>query len=70
MPTKETRAKSERESDTAAIIKYCEDLPVTQVKRLIALKYFEDLLKKHNPERTYDFLDRNFLEKYDSNTFR
>ena len=40
------------------------------MKRLILLKYFEDLLKEHNPERTYDFLDRNFLEKYDSSAFR
>ena len=40
------------------------------MKRLITLKYFEDLLKEHNPERTYEFLDRNFTEHYDSNTFR
>jgi len=70
MPAKETRSKSERESDTAAIIKYCDKLPITQVKRLILLKYFEDMLKEHNPERTYDFLDRNFTEHYDSSTFR
>jgi hypothetical protein len=29
MPAKETRIKAERESDTAAIIKYCDKLPVT-----------------------------------------
>jgi len=69
MPTKETRQKAERDSDTGAIIKYCE-LPVSQTQRLIALKGFEDLLKQENPERSYDFLDRNFTERYDSQTFR
>jgi hypothetical protein len=69
MPAKETRNKAERQSDTAAIIKYCQ-LPESQTKRLITLKYFEDLVKEHNPERTYDFLDRNFIEHFDPSTFR
>jgi hypothetical protein len=69
MPAKETRQKAERESDTGAIIKYCQ-LPVSQTERLIALKGFEDLLKSENPERSYDFLDRNFTERFDSQTFR
>lgn len=69
MPEKETRQKAERESDTYAIIKYC-NMNASTAKRLIILKYFEDLLKSHNPERNYDFLDRNYSERYDAQTFR
>ena len=69
MPAKETRNKAERQADTAAIVKYCQ-LPESQTKRLITLKYFEDLVKENNPERTYDFLDRNFIEHFDPSTFR
>lgn len=69
MPKKETRNKAERDSDTGAIHQYCE-LEKSKTNRLIVLKHFEDLLKEHNPERTYDLLDRNYTEKYDSQTFR
>ena len=69
MPAKETRNVAERESDTAAIIKYC-NLPESQTKRLITLKYFEDLVRSENKERTYDFLDRNYIEHMEPNTFR
>jgi hypothetical protein len=69
MPKSETRAKCEREADTGAIQKYC-NLPRSQTNRLIVLKYFEDLLKKENPERSYELLDRNFIENHDSSTFR
>ena len=69
MPKSETRTKCEREADTGAIQKYC-NLPRSQTNRLIVLKYFEDLLKKENPERSYELLDRNFIENHDSNTFR
>lgn len=34
------------------------------------LKTFEQLLKKENPERDYDFQHRNFTEEMDPNTFR
>jgi hypothetical protein len=37
---------------------------------LITLKYFEDLVRSENPERTYNFLDRNFIEHFDPATFR
>ena len=43
---------------------------VNQVKRLTTLKYFEKLLQSENPERTYDFLDRNYSEQFNAITFR
>ena len=54
MPEKATRALSERESDTNAILKFC---PLDQHlgRRLVTLKAFEDLLQSENPERDYNF---------------
>lgn len=37
---------------------------------MITLKQFQDLMKSANPERTYDFMDRNFVETFDLPTFR
>lgn len=79
MPKKETRKVAERESDTGIIISNCfsdasprDDglMYVNQVKRLTLLKYFEKLLQSENPERTYDFLDRNYMEQFDAKSFR
>lgn len=40
------------------------------IKRMVTLKQFQDLLKSANPERTYDFMDRNYTESHDIETFR
>jgi hypothetical protein len=37
---------------------------------MVTLKQFQDLLQAANPERTYNFMDRNYLESYDTDTFR
>ena len=37
---------------------------------MCTLKQFQDLLQSANPERQYDFMDRNFIETYDLPTFR
>ena len=62
MPPKETRQVSERESDTQEIVRNCTSLPENKVKRLLALNSFQELLKSANPERTYNFMDRNYQE--------
>ena len=54
MPAAATRAKPERESDTQAILKLYPNV-THQGKRLLVLKAFEELLKKENPEREYEF---------------
>lgn len=41
-----------------------------QGQRLIVLKAFEELLKRENPEREYEFVRRNFTEQMDASTFR
>ena len=69
MPKKATRQKAERESDTQAILKLYPKV-THQGKRLIVLKAFEELLKKENPEREYEFQRRNFTEEMDPTTFR
>ena len=69
MPAKATRAQAERESDTNAILKLYPNV-THQGKRLIVLKAFEELLKSENPERDYEFKQRNFTEEMDPNTFR
>lgn len=69
MPEKATRAKAERESDTAAILKFCP-LEAHMANRMICLKHFEDLLHSENPERSYDFKKRNCTEELDASTFR
>jgi hypothetical protein len=37
---------------------------------MVTLKQFQDLLQTANPERSYNFMDRNFQEKLDIATFR
>ena len=69
MPEKPTRAKAEREADTAAILKFCP-LEAHMTKRMIVLKHFEDLLQSENPERNYEFTKRNCTEEMDASTFR
>ena len=70
MPSKESRELSERESDTQEIVRNCKTLPENKVKRMLALKGFQDLLKSANPERNYNFMDRKYQESYDAQTFR
>ena len=69
MPKQATRQKAERESDTQAILKLYPKV-THQGKRLIILKAFEEMLKKENPEREYEFLRRNYIEDMDATTFR
>ena len=69
MPTKATRQRPERDSDTQAILKLYPNL-THQGKRLIILRSFEQLLKEENPEREYNFLRRNYTEDIDASTFR
>jgi len=52
MPEKASRTQAERESDTAAILKYCP-LDAHMTHRLIMLGHFEELMQSENPERTY-----------------
>lgn len=70
MPPKETRQVAERESDTQEIVRNCTSLPENKVKRMLALNSFQELLKSANPERTYNFMDRNYQESFDASTFR
>jgi len=37
---------------------------------MCTLKQMQDLLQSANPERKYDFMDRNFIEEFDLPTFR
>ena len=69
MPSQATRALSERESDTNAILKFC---PLDQhlARRLVTLKSFEDMLQAENPEREYKFKKRNYTEELSPATFR
>jgi hypothetical protein len=70
MPEAATRELAERKTDIAMILQNCQGLPSNQAKRMILLKEFQDLLKANNPERTYDFMDRNYQENFDAYTFR
>jgi len=36
----------------------------------LIIRAFEDHLKKQFPERTFNFLDRNFVEVYDEHSLR
>lgn len=61
---------AETEADMQEIVSYCKDLPENQAKRMIILKQMQDLMHSNNPERTYNFMDRIFLESYDLETFQ
>ncbi len=37
---------------------------------MIILKQMQDLMHSNNPERTYNFMDRNFQESHDLQTFQ
>ena len=69
MPDQATRALSERESDTNAILKFCP-LDSHMSRRFVSLKAFEDMLQQENPEREYQFKTRNFTEELTPTTFR
>jgi hypothetical protein len=66
----ETRQIAEKDTSISEIISYCKDMPESMIKRMVTLKQFQDLLKSANPERTYDFMDRNYTESHDIETFR
>ncbi len=60
MPDAPSRDVAERKADTALILRNCRGLPSNQAHRMLLLKEFQDLLKQNNPERTYNFMDRNY----------
>jgi hypothetical protein len=46
-------------------------LPPSQTKRCLILKAFENMMGNTLKERTFSFLDRNYMEEYkDANTVR
>ena len=62
--------KAHRDSDSDQIAQFCQ-LPPNQTKRCLVLQAFEKMMKKNLPEREFSFLDRNFIEEYNSpNTVR
>ena len=70
MPAKAMLSKAVRESDQDAIVQYC-GLPPSQTKRLLILKAFEKMMLKKQPEQTFYFLDRNYVEEFkDPNILR
>jgi len=70
MPALATKKQAVREADQDAIIQYC-NLPESQTKRLLILKAFERMMSKKQPEQSFHFLDRNFLDQFkDRDTMR
>lgn len=70
MPKHETSRKSVREADQDAIVQFSR-LPEAQTKRCLILKAFEKMMLKKQPEQTFHFLDRNYVEEFkDRNTMR
>jgi hypothetical protein len=70
MPEKPTLKLANRDSDCNQIIKLC-NLPPSQTKRCLILKAFENMMGNTLKERTFSFLDRNYMEEYkDANTVR
>lgn len=63
MPAKETKTKAVREADQEAILQYC-GLPAAMTKRCLILKAFERMMLKQQPEQSFHFLDRNFVEEF------
>ena len=70
MPEKASLKQALRDSDVDQIVKYCS-LPPSQTKRCLILKAFEDMMGKTLKERSFSFLDRNYMEEYkDANEVR
>lgn len=70
MPKKASQKQSLRESDCDKIVNLC-DLPAEMTKRSLILKAFENMMHKTLKERSFHFLDRNYIEEYkDSHTVR
>jgi hypothetical protein len=67
MPAKETKTKAVREADQEAILQFC-GLPAAMTKRCLILKAFERMMLKQQPEQTFQFLDRNFVEEFHDKT--
>ena len=65
MPPKPSKAKAVREADQDAIVQFCS-LPPAQTKRLLILKSFEKMMLEQQPEQSFCFLDRNFVEEFKS----
>lgn len=63
MPEKATQKQSLRESDCDKIITLCH-LPPEQTKRCLILTAFENMMHSALKERTFSFLDRNYIEEY------
>ena len=70
MPEKASLKQAMRDSDCDQIIRFCQ-LPPSQTKRCLILRAFEEMMGKALKERTFSFLDRNYMEEYkDANTVR
>lgn len=70
MPEKASLKQAVREGDQNQILQFCS-LPPAQTKRCLILKAFEDMMHKTLTERSFSFLDRNYVEEHkESNTMR
>ena len=70
MPEKAAQKQSLRESDCDKIVTLC-NLPPQQTKRCLILKAFENMMQSTLKERSFSFLDRNYIEEYkDAQTMR
>jgi hypothetical protein len=70
MPAAATKRQAVREADQDAIVQFCS-LPPPQTKRCLILKAFERMMLKQQPEQSFHFLDRNFVEEFkDRSTMR
>jgi|TARA_B110000285_G_C14870735_1_gene489068 hypothetical protein len=63
MPEKATLKQAVRDSDCDQIVQFCS-LPPAQTRRMLILKAFENMMQKALKERTFSFLDRNYVEEY------
>ena len=63
MPKAAAKKQAVREADQDAIVQFCK-LPEAQTKRCLILKAFEKMMQKKQPEQTFSFLDRNYVEEF------
>ena len=66
----EQRQIAERSNEISEIVSHCKDVPQDLAKRLITLDQLEKLVQSANPERMFNFSDRNFTETQDLDSFR
>ena len=65
MPREAAMKQAVREAEQNAIIQFC-NLPTEQTKRCLILKQFEKMMLKNQPEQSFNFLDRNYVEEFNS----